>query len=120
MNSKNYTFYQSVGRRIRSIRVEKGITQTQLADKAGLSVPSINDIENARTNMWLISFVKICEALDTSPDDILMLDTASKATCYEDEILSLFSNCTPMEKAAILDAAMLMKKSLFDEKAQFQ
>lgn len=52
-------FYQIIGSRIREIRVAKGISQADLAEKAKLSPPVISSIENGRSRMWLITFAKV-------------------------------------------------------------
>ena len=64
-----------IGERIRQIREEKGMTQAELAEKSGLSLPRISVIELGPTQMKLASFIHIVEALQTSADSLLRLDT---------------------------------------------
>ena len=51
------------------------LNKADLAEKAKLSTPVISGIENGHSKVWLITFAKICEALQVSADDVLRLDT---------------------------------------------
>ena len=48
------------------------LTQEKLAEKTGLSVQTINDIEGCRTWVSDKSLIKIAEALQISPADLLI------------------------------------------------
>ena len=47
---------QLIGSRIREARVKRRMSQAELADKAGISLPQISTIENGRCSMKLHSF----------------------------------------------------------------
>lgn len=53
-----------VGARIKEYLVEKGIKQTFLAQKTGLTDSNISDICNNGRKIDCISYYKICKALD--------------------------------------------------------
>jgi len=53
----------NIGIGIRSIRVKKGITQSQLAEITGLSPTSISQIEKGIKRPSTKNLTKICEAL---------------------------------------------------------
>ena len=59
-----------IGSKIRKLRLEKGITQIELAKKAGISNTYLSDIENERTNPSLKTLFKIAKALETNFDTI--------------------------------------------------
>ena len=59
-----------IGSKIRKLRLEKGITQIELAKKAGISNTYLSDIENERTNPSLKTLLKIAKALETNFDMI--------------------------------------------------
>ncbi len=48
---------------MRALRLERELTQEQLADHAQLDAKHIQDIENARTNPTIASLVGVCRAL---------------------------------------------------------
>ncbi|WP_276914038.1 helix-turn-helix domain-containing protein [Aneurinibacillus aneurinilyticus] len=60
----------TIGKKVRNIRESKGMTMEQLAEKSGLSQPTISLVENdkRRTTETLS---KIAHALEVSLDDIL-------------------------------------------------
>lgn len=70
---------QAVGKRIRDARMAKGMTQEELAEKAGLSPNHISVIERGIKSPQLDSFVPVCNALGVSADAML-IDVVDAAT----------------------------------------
>ncbi|WP_299083315.1 helix-turn-helix transcriptional regulator [uncultured Ruegeria sp.] len=68
---------KDLGYTIRKIRKGKGVTQAELAKKAGIGVPTMNFIENGKTSPRLETLEAIAEALDTSVPHLMthQLDT---------------------------------------------
>ena len=61
--------------RIRQFRLEKGITQQELADLAGVTRQTINALENARYNPSLLLSYKITKILGKDAiEDVFILD----------------------------------------------
>lgn len=56
--------YETVGKAIRNIRVEKGLSQKGLAHKIGISQQLISRIEKGRENVSLSTLRRISDALD--------------------------------------------------------
>jgi DNA-binding XRE family transcriptional regulator len=56
---------------IKTWREHRGLTQEQLADKAGLSKPYVSQIESKRRVPSLGTMRKIAESLDTDVDSLL-------------------------------------------------
>ncbi len=70
----NYNFlYQKLSHRIEELRKKKGLTQEQLAEKAGLHRAYFWDIENGR-NISIKTAYKIARALDVTLSDLLNFD----------------------------------------------
>lgn len=66
----NYNFlYQRFSKRIEQLRKEKGLTQEQLAEKAGLHRAYFWDIENGR-NISIKTAYKIAQALKVDLKDL--------------------------------------------------
>lgn len=60
-----------VGRNVRRLRQEKGLTQEQLAFEAQIDLTYIGGIERGKRNPSLLVMARIAEALGTSPRDLL-------------------------------------------------
>lgn len=105
-------FYRTIGARIREIRVARGMTQADLAEKADLSSPVISGLENGHSKMWLITFAKICEALQVSANDILRLDTPAAIDDYPKEFASVIADCDSSEIESILKIAKEVKATI--------
>lgn len=66
----NYNFlYQKLAQRIEKLRKEKGLTQEELAEKAGLHRSYFWDIENGR-NISIKTAYKITKGLGISFSDL--------------------------------------------------
>ncbi|MGI2000709.1 transcriptional regulator [Shewanella sp. 11B5] len=61
----------SFGAYFKSLRVSKGLSQEQLALKADLDRTYISGIERGKRNVSLINIVKLAEALELSPKQLL-------------------------------------------------
>ena len=53
-----------VARNVRAIRISKGLTQLELANRAGLVRQKISEIEMAAENMTLGTMTKVADALE--------------------------------------------------------
>ncbi len=60
-----------IGSSVRELRTKLGISQKELADKIGLTSSFISQIENNQISPSLSSFLQICDALRTSPSQLL-------------------------------------------------
>ena len=61
-----------VGKRVKELREQKGMSQAQLAVKLGVHPTQISLVENEKAGCLSIpKFVKLCDELDTSADDLL-------------------------------------------------
>lgn len=59
------------GRRLREIRLERGLSQEKLGELAGLDRTYISSAERGRRNVTLKAIHKLAEALDVDPGDLL-------------------------------------------------
>lgn len=76
---------QAIGKRLRDARVAKGMTQEELAERAGLSPNHISVIERGIKSPQLDSFVSVCNALGVSADTVLIdvVDAATESAVSE-------------------------------------
>ena len=70
---------QKVGKRIQEARLLRGMTQAALAEKVGLSVKYISNIECGFKTPKLSTFVDLANALECDADSLLcdVLDSAT-------------------------------------------
>ena len=62
--------YKSIGKNIKYLRENKGLTQEKLAEKTGLSLDFIGKIEVNINEPGLKSLIKIANALDVHIKDL--------------------------------------------------
>ena len=60
-----------LGKNLKRIRTEKGITQGDIVRKLGVSRSFISNIENGKTNPTLSTISNIAKALSVSTDELL-------------------------------------------------
>lgn len=59
---------ETVGSRIRELRLERGMTTTELARRIGISHPQVSRLENGRQNFRTQTLARIAAALGVKPD----------------------------------------------------
>lgn len=59
-------FFADVGRRVRSVRLERELSIAQLGEKSGLSAGLISQFERGKSGISVANFRRICVALDVS------------------------------------------------------
>lgn len=103
--------YRIIGNKLLATRKKAGLTQAELAEVAGLSDRTYADIERGNVNMRMETFLRICQALHITPDDIL---TEGKNSLVEKQadILEQLNNCPSKEKETALDLLTVYLQSL--------
>lgn len=61
----------ALGKRIKALRLEKKISQTELAYRCGFDKSNYNTIESGKRNLTIVSLLKITKALDVSLNELL-------------------------------------------------
>ena len=105
--------YRLVGERLRAIRKKRGYTQEQLAEMAGISPQHCSGIETGGAKVSLPALVQLCNALDASPDEILLdsVPAAAKPGLLR-EVEAVFSDASPDELYLMLAQAKSLKEAL--------
>jgi transcriptional regulator with XRE-family HTH domain len=99
-----------VGKRLKSIRAARKLTQETLAEKANLHSKYISSLECGRENPTLDVFLKLSEALDVELTDIFSFEHESDNTQdLKKAIDELLYNAQP-EK---LKTALKLLKAIF-------
>ena len=72
-----------IGSKLLDIRKKKGMTQSEVAEKAGLSDRAYADIERGTANMKVETVLRLCQSLNITPNDILIDDETPTPTGVE-------------------------------------
>ena len=103
--------YEAIGKRIRESRARQDITQQTLAQKAGITVQFLSNVENANAKASLSTMVKIANALETGIDALLCDNLFECRPIFEGQLANLVANCSDYELRLILAQA----KGLIEE-----
>ena len=82
----------TIGNKLLSIRKRMGMTQTEVAEAAGMSDRTYADIERGTVNMRTETFLRICDVLHITPDEVLTEDSASP-TVLQEELWRRLNSC---------------------------
>ena len=97
----------ALGQRIRESRMEKGYTQQALANKAGIGLMYLGEIERGIKMPSLSVFIKIVDALDVSADYVLRDELKSGERFIFDDLTDKLAPLSPKQRKTateILDA----------------
>ncbi|WP_310551108.1 helix-turn-helix domain-containing protein [Paenibacillus glufosinatiresistens] len=91
---------KKIGQRIRDLRKQKGLSQEQLAEKAGFHFSYIGGVERAEKNITLVNLLKIADALDVQIMDLFMYTKYQQSALNEkDELLNqIFQTLVSLKK----------------------
>jgi len=70
-NAKDRKYLLKIGDNIRAIRKQKGYSQEEFADIAGFSRSYYTEIETGKRNVSILNLIKIIEALNVDPNEII-------------------------------------------------
>lgn len=90
-----------IGNRLLSFRKRAGLTQAEVAERAGLSDRTYADIERGSVNMRIETVLRICQALHITPD-ALLLEKADAPLASEETLLAMLHSRSPKEQETAL------------------
>ena len=99
--------YDLIGIQIQKHREQKGLSQADLGDIIDSTERHVRRIEGGHCGVSLNLFVAIANALNLLNSNLTHTQTSTDA-----EIMALIHNCTPAEKAILMDMLRHMKKLL--------
>ena len=95
--------FEEIGKVLRASRIQRHYTQEYVANKIGVNVSHISNIENNRVKISLTTLVAICNVLDLTVDYVLKSEYTGKSNDATDqEILKELANCSLENKEKIL------------------
>lgn len=104
--------YKIIGERIREYRKRCGLTQTALAERAGVEPSNISHIERAATKVSLPTLLQIANALNTSLDELVYGNLKRCDHVSVAIIDALLADCTPSELQALAEVIKTTKAVL--------
>ena len=104
--------YKDIGSRIRTIRMERGITQAQLAEAVGVGVTHISHIETGNGIPSLQTFLDVVNALSCSADELLCVEVERARPIYETWLNDQLADCSQQELKLISDMVLGLKTSM--------
>ena len=104
--------YKQIGVKIRKARLEKKITQEQLAALADVGVTHISHIETGNTIPSLKTLIAIVNALDCSMDEWFSLEVRSAKPGAFGQLSALLDDCTEEELKILTDTVSALCESL--------
>lgn len=78
-------YYYRIGRNIRRLRREKGMSQEALAEAAGLSIKMIQKLEIGQKGFRMETIIRVAETLDISLDSLTGMRKADKKLAFWQE-----------------------------------
>ena len=103
--------FRVIGEKLYKARKERGLTQSEVAETAGISERTYADIERGSVNMRIETFLKICAALNVTPNESLTEETGVDEISLE-ETLARLEKCTAKEKQTALHLLSVYLDSL--------
>ena len=104
--------YASIGQKIKQKRLQKGITQEQLAEAVGVGVTHISHLETGNGTVSLKVFLAIVNHLESSADEILCKEIHTARPLVDHWLAELVSDCNQTEVKIISDAVIMLKDTL--------
>lgn len=103
MNLKN------IGENVKKIRIQNHMTQAQLAEKADISNVHMSHIETGSVAMSIDSLLNICNALKTTPDELLWGEYEVTKEKLKSEMEDYGKSMTSDENKFMVEIAKLIK-----------
>ena len=94
---------------IRELRLNNNLTQEEFAEKIGISIQGVSNIERNRYQPTADTIDKICSAFEITPAQLLVVSPKSNEDIIKN-IVTLLSNCKPKKLKQIYDIISILLK----------
>ena len=106
--------YRAIGSRIRKYRLERGLSQEAVSERADLTPAHYSHIERGNTKPSLPTLIRIANVFDVSIDDLLCDNLNKSAHVRVKDINELLADCSSEETKALVEILAAAKKALRD------
>ena len=93
----------AVGKRIKKLRAEAKLNQSQLAEKADIDTNNLSRIERGLTTPTLETVLKLSNALSITPNDILLESYHAPAVLLDAELAGLVDNMSISKRRQVIE-----------------
>ena len=101
-----------IGQKVKQIRLNKGVTQEQLAEAVGVGVTHISHLETGSGTVSLKVFLAIVNYLECSADEILCKEIQTARPIVNNWLAELVDDCDQTEIKIIADTVVALKETL--------
>ena len=101
-----------LGSRIRQARLERNMSQMDLAEACGISVPYVSDIERGKKCFSVDILLRLAQALQVSTDWLLRLDIPQTQYAYSSEAADMMADCSQEEAVMLLEFMRSLKETM--------
>lgn len=108
--------YNVIGRRIKNARIERNITQEELADRIDVSVAFMSRVERGTSQINLKRLTQIAEILNVSPGYLLTGSNTASRDYLREDFRQVLEKCTPAQQRLIYAISELISRTNFEEK----
>lgn len=103
--------YSGLGKRIKTFRTKKNLTQEYIAKKCEVGETHISNIETANAKVSLQTLVCIANVLEVGMDDLLCDSIEHSNIAYQNNLQELFKDCSVKEYKFLVDLIETAKNS---------
>ena len=100
--------YAAFYRNLKHLRVQSGISQAELAEMLGCSVPYLSYLENGHRTISFEMFIRILNIFEVSADELLVSGMTQLEDPYTTAIRALLHDCSDKEKLMFLESIRAM------------
>ena len=97
---------------LKTLRLEQGLTQEQLANAIQVSQSTIHLWENGKTDVTGFYLVKLAQVLKVSADELLGIETLPPRTDITNNILGMLNTMSDKEREICQELISVIHKSL--------
>ena len=104
--------YKEIGKRVKIARIRADLTQEALAEKAGLSITHMSNIENGHSKLSLPMAVALANVLSVSVDEFLCDSVIHSKEVFSHEVQMLLEDCDDYEVRILTDLLKAAKDTI--------
>lgn len=103
--------YKLIGERLKKARLEKGMTQDNLAESLNVSIAYLSRIETGTTKVNLKRLSEIYNLLSISEAEIISGASDDSENYLNNDLSNLLKNCSPEKQRLIYRIANIISES---------
>lgn len=106
--------YYVIGRRIKQCRLDRKMTQEELADEINISVAFLSRVERGNAHLNLRRLTQIAEVLKVSPGYLLTGSNTTSKDYLKEDFKNILDKCNPEQQKLIYEISELVSKTKFE------